>query len=131
MRRSKPEDVYSTLIAVWWTTMGKETTKILRSKNWYNLRNTLRISLGVFAFKYILTPLAMRFDKYVILLSQRGYALEVLSREIFIFGIRVARWVISIERVRLPEGTPPGVEWRVYEEEEEEEQQETVAFAGD
>lgn len=78
-----------------------------------NLAGTLRTVLGIFNWQYILLPVGSRVVYRSVWTGD--YINIVRARELYIFGVRIARWVVDDKLYYEPLNVPPVRRERIAE----------------
>lgn len=88
---------------LWGTLTGKDKTEEEREHQRWRRRinrfNYLKVLFGIFNWRYVLLPIGvMRITHRYFLPNRRQQ--DVVARCLYIFGIRVARWVVEVKGYR-------------------------------
>lgn len=111
---SEAEGVSALRGAVTWAWDGTSTGESKPS----NLKGHLRILFGVFEWRYLLVPLGVVCRTA----TMQGEACTLMYdyREAFVFGVRVARWVVGTPKLYSPEAFSAKAKAWIQAEEENE-----------
>lgn len=76
-----------------------------KAERWHNRLESLRTLLGIFEWRYLLLPVGIR--ELSQLYYEGEHAMRVRTRNLHVFGIRIARWVVGTSLHRLVPEPPP------------------------
>lgn len=76
-----------------------------KAERWNNRFENARVLLGIFEWRYVLLPIGVRdlANRYYV----GDHAVQVKTRNLYIFGVRIARWSTGAKMFHLVPEPPP------------------------